>query len=92
MLNIGLVTAPGRDVRPDHDHRLRKQIDDEWLLGLAGAFSIIFGVIVAVQPSAGALAVVWTVGAYALVFGVTLIALAFRVRAMGKSIRSAVAT
>src|SRR6266536_2363236 len=63
---------------------LRKQIQNEWLLGLAGVFSIIFGILVAAQPNAGAVAVVWTVGAYALFFGITLIVLAFRVRNMGK--------
>ncbi len=70
---------------------LRKQIDNEWLLGLAGVFSIVFGVLVAMQPDAGALAVVWTVGAYALVFGITLIALSFRVRGLGERYRAAAA-
>src|SRR6266496_330812 len=68
---------------------LRKQIQNEWLLGLAGVFSIIFGVLVAMQPDAGALAVVWTVGAYALVFGITLIALSLRVRGPGERYRAA---
>ena len=62
---------------------LRKQIDNEWLLGLAGVFSIVFGILVVLQPDAGGVAVVWTIGAYAMVFGVTLIALAFRVRGVG---------
>ena len=67
---------------------LRKQIQNEWLLGLAGVFSIIFGILVAAQPNAGAVAVVWTVGAYALFFGITLIVLAFRVRNMGKQLKA----
>ena len=67
---------------------LRKQIDDVWLLGLSGAFSIIFGVLVALQPNAGEVAIVWTIGVYALVFGVTLIALAFRVRSLGQQLEA----
>jgi uncharacterized membrane protein HdeD (DUF308 family) len=67
---------------------LRKLIDNEWLLGLAGVFSIIFGVLVILQPSAGAVAIVWTIGLYALVFGVTLVALAFRVRSLGQQLKA----
>ncbi len=60
--------------------RLRREIDNEWLLVLAGVASIVFGVLVAVMPSAGALAVVWIIGAYALLFGILLIALGLRLR------------
>ena len=67
---------------------LRKQMPNEWLLGLSGALSILFGILVAVQPDAGALAVVWTIGLYALLYGVTLVVLAFRVRSMGKRIQT----
>jgi uncharacterized membrane protein HdeD (DUF308 family) len=67
---------------------LRKQIPNEWALGLSGALSVIFGVLVAFQPDTGALAVVWIVGAYAVLFGITLIALAVRMRSMGKQLHA----
>jgi uncharacterized membrane protein HdeD (DUF308 family) len=67
---------------------LRKQIRHEWLLGLSGVLSILFGVLEMLQPDTGALAVVWLLGAYALLFGVTLIALAFRVCGLGRELHS----
>lgn len=60
--------------------RLRKEIDNEWLLLLAGLVSVAFGVLIAARPGAGALGVLWVIGFYAIVFGVLLLILAFRVR------------
>jgi uncharacterized membrane protein HdeD (DUF308 family) len=64
--------------------RLRKEIRGEWRLILGGLASIVFGVILMVQPGAGALALLWLIATYAIVFGVLLVMLAFRVRAFGR--------
>jgi uncharacterized membrane protein HdeD (DUF308 family) len=63
--------------------RLRKQIEREWLLALAGALSIAFGVLVFLFPPAGALAMAFIVGVYATFLGVLLLALAYRAKRWG---------
>jgi uncharacterized membrane protein HdeD (DUF308 family) len=63
--------------------QLRKHIKGEWLLGLAGAASILFGIALLINPSIGALTLVWLIGIYAIVFGVLLIGLGFRLKSVG---------
>jgi uncharacterized membrane protein HdeD (DUF308 family) len=65
--------------------QLRKYITGEWMLALAGVASIIFGILLFLNPSAGALAVIWIIGAYAIVFGALLIALGLRLHGMVKT-------
>lgn len=61
---------------------LRKEIEHEWLLGLAGLVSILFGLLLAAAPGAGALSLVWIIGGFAIAFGTILIALGLRLRGL----------
>jgi uncharacterized membrane protein HdeD (DUF308 family) len=67
--------------------RLRRVIEGEWLLALAGTLSLALGLILAmmlaVMPGVTALSVAWLIGIYALVAGVSLVALGFRLRRDG---------
>ncbi|HEX6534693.1 MAG TPA: HdeD family acid-resistance protein [Gemmatimonadaceae bacterium] len=65
--------------------RLRKAITGEWLLALSGIAAVVFGVLLALFPGPGALAVVLWIGAYALVTGVLLVILGLRLRSWGQS-------
>jgi uncharacterized membrane protein HdeD (DUF308 family) len=60
--------------------RLRRAIQGEWLLGLNGAFSVLFGILLFVMPAMGLITLVWLVGAYAFILGILLLGLAFRLR------------
>jgi uncharacterized membrane protein HdeD (DUF308 family) len=66
--------------------RLRKEIDNEWLLILAGLASVVFGVLLMYSPGAGMLAVLWLLAAYAIIYGVILLVLAFRARSFAKQV------
>jgi uncharacterized membrane protein HdeD (DUF308 family) len=61
---------------------LRREIDNEWLLGLGGVLSILLGVFLIAAPGAGALAVVWWIGAFAIAVGVLTIILGFRLKGL----------
>ena len=60
--------------------RLRREITREWILILAGLLSVIFGIVLALFPTAGALAVALWIGAWATVLGILQIVLGFRLR------------
>src|SRR5258705_292769 len=60
--------------------QLRKEIDNEWMLILGGALSVLFGLIVLIAPGAGALGLIWAIAAYSIVFGILFVALALRLK------------
>jgi uncharacterized membrane protein HdeD (DUF308 family) len=57
--------------------RLRKEIDNEWLLLIHGVLAVLFGLMVLVRPGAGAVALIWLIGSFALASGIVLVVLAF---------------
>jgi uncharacterized membrane protein HdeD (DUF308 family) len=60
--------------------RLRKEIQNEWLLILSGALSVLFGVFMILNPGAGALAVLWLIGVFAVAYGALLVVLSFKLK------------
>jgi uncharacterized membrane protein HdeD (DUF308 family) len=69
--------------------RLRRVLDNEWLLILAGFLSIVFGLILMIWPRLGAVGLVWLIGIYAIAFGIVLLGLALRLRGLGRRLRAA---
>jgi uncharacterized membrane protein HdeD (DUF308 family) len=59
---------------------LRREIENEWSIGLSGVLSVILGIVLILLPGAGLLAYTWLVGLLALALGIALIVYAFRVR------------
>ncbi len=59
---------------------LRRVVPNEFLLVVAGLLSIVFGILLAINPSAGVVTIVWLFGAYMLFFGALALALALRLR------------
>jgi uncharacterized membrane protein HdeD (DUF308 family) len=69
--------------------RLRRVLDNEWLLVVAGALSIVFGLILMIWPGSGAIGLVWLIGIYAIAFGIVLGGLALRLRGLGRRLEAA---
>jgi uncharacterized membrane protein HdeD (DUF308 family) len=59
---------------------VRRILPGEWLLVIAGIVSIVFGVLLGINPSAGLVTITWLFGAYMLVFGALALALGLRLR------------
>ena len=69
--------------------RLRKVIENEWLLGLAGASSVLFGLLLLAWPAESLLALMWLVGAASTIFGLACTALSLRLRNFWQNLQGA---
>ncbi len=67
--------------------QVRKEIQNEWLLVLAGTASLLFGILLLIWPLAGALAILWIIAAYTIIFGVLLLVVSLRLRSWGSERR-----
>jgi len=60
--------------------KLRKIIEGEWLLILAGALSLALGIFILMRPGIGLVLLVTWIGVYAMIAGIVTLMLAFKIR------------
>jgi len=63
-------------------YKVRKASRREWMLYLAGALSILFGVVVIANPVTGSRTIVYMIASWSLVIGVLKVAFGFKVRSL----------
>jgi uncharacterized membrane protein HdeD (DUF308 family) len=61
-------------------YKVRKATSREWMLYLAGALSILFGVLVIVNPMSGSRTIIYMIASWSLVIGTLKVAFGFKVR------------
>lgn len=67
-------------------YKVRAATEREWILYLTGALSVVFGVLVFLNPAVGGISVIWMIAAWALVIGTLKIIFAFRVKSLPERI------
>jgi uncharacterized membrane protein HdeD (DUF308 family) len=67
-------------------YKVRAATEREWILYLTGALSVVFGVLVFLNPAVGGISVIWMIAAWALVIGTLKIIFAFRVKGLPERI------
>ena len=61
-------------------HKVREATSREWVLYLTGAVSVLFGILVFVNPAAGGISVIWLIASWAIAVGVLKIWFALKVK------------
>jgi uncharacterized membrane protein HdeD (DUF308 family) len=60
--------------------KVRKVTDKEWLLYLTGGLSVLFGMLIVLNPGAGAISIVYIVAAWAIITGLLKVFFSFRIK------------
>jgi uncharacterized membrane protein HdeD (DUF308 family) len=68
---------------------IRKEVEGEWVLFLAGALAVAFGVILLFRPGAGVFAVLWLIGTFAILLGILMIILSFKLKGLQGRVKDA---
>lgn len=68
---------------------LRRELTGEWPLPVAGTLLVILGIVLLLNPTVGALAMVWMIGLFVICVGIALVALAIRMRQLAHEIAGA---
>jgi uncharacterized membrane protein HdeD (DUF308 family) len=63
-------------------YKVRKTTSREWILYLGGALSILFGVLVLLNPAVGSLQIVFMIAIWSLIIGVLKVIFGLKVRAL----------
>jgi uncharacterized membrane protein HdeD (DUF308 family) len=63
-------------------YKVRAATAREWILYLTGGLSILFGILVIVNPKLGGLSVIWMIASWAIITGVLKIMFAFKVKSL----------
>jgi uncharacterized membrane protein HdeD (DUF308 family) len=83
IVSGALMLAAAVSLNPDYGR---------WWLALGGIASIVFGILLIVEPFIGAVVLTLWIGAYALVFGVLLLVLAFQLNSKREALLRAAST
>ena len=63
-------------------YKVRAATGREWILYVAGGLSILFGILVVMNPKVGGLSVIWMIASWAIITGVLKIMFAFKVKSL----------
>lgn len=68
--------------------KVRAEIAGEWMLYLTGALSILFALLIVINPGIGGVSVVYMIASWAILIGALRIWFAFRIRKLGGRVES----